>query len=199
LLTTFFLVRHGAHSLLGRVLVGRKVDVPLDDVGLRQTRALAERFSHENISVVQSSPRQRAIQTASPIAERLNVPLNIEGAIDEIDCGVWSGRSFEELSREQSWQEWNCSRATAQPPAGESMADVKQRIVAYLDRMKLADPNGRVMLVSHGEVIRVAILHYLGLSADAYSRIEIDPASVSMLVMAQGSVQVQAVNQVVRP
>jgi len=175
------------------------VDVPLDDVGLRQARALAERFSRENISVVQSSPRQRAIQTAAPIAERRNMPVTIQPAIDEIDCGAWSGRSFEELSQEQSWQQWNCSRATARPPSGESMADVKQRIVAHLDQMQRADPDGRVVLVSHGEMIRVAILHYLELSADAYSQIEVDPASISTLVMTQGAVQVQAVNEVVGP
>jgi probable phosphoglycerate mutase len=53
-----------------------------------------------------------------------------------------------------------------------------------------------VVLVSHGEVIRVAILHYLGLSADAYNKIEIEPASVSTIVLAQGAAEVRAVNEV---
>lgn len=172
------------------------MDVPLDDVGFRQARALAERFSRENISVIQSSPRRRASETASPIATGLNLPVNIESALDEIDCGTWSGRSFEELGGEPSWQEWNCSRSTARPPSGESMADVQQRIVTHLDRMQLADPNGHVVLVSHGEVIRVAILHYLGLSADAYNKVEIEPASVSTIVVAQGAAEVRAVNEV---
>jgi probable phosphoglycerate mutase len=76
------------------------------------------------------------------------------------------------------------------------MADVQQRIVTHLDRMQLADPNGHVVLVSHGEVIRVAILHYLGLSADAYNKVEIEPASVSTIVVAQGAAEVRAVNEV---
>ena len=173
------------------------MDVPLDDVGLKQARALADRFSRESISVVQASPRRRAMQTASPIAQSLNLPVHIVGAIDEIDCGEWSGRSFEELSREHSWQEWNCSRATARPASGESMADVQQRIVAHLDRMQGTDPDGGMVLVSHGEVIRAAILHYLGLSADAYSQIEIDPASVSTLVLTPAAAEVRTVNEVV--
>jgi broad specificity phosphatase PhoE len=58
------------------------------------------------------------------------------------------------------------------------------------------DPNGHVVLVSHGEVIRAAILHYLGLSADAYNKIEIDPGSVSTVVVTQGAAEVRAVNEV---
>ena len=175
------------------------MDVPLDKAGLEQTRALAERFSRENISVVQSSPRQRAIQTASPIAECLKIEFDVEPAIDEIDCGEWSGRSFDELSKQQSWHEWNHSRSTARPPGGESMAEVKQRIITHLNRLRLEHPNGRLVLVSHAEVIRAAILHYSGLSPDAYSRIEIDPAAVSTLVVGERGVQVCAVNETAAP
>ena len=175
------------------------MDVPLDDVGLKQARALAERFSRERISVVQASPRQRAIQTASPIAQSLRLPIDIESVLDEIDCGEWSGRPFDELSREFSWQEWNCSRATARAPSGESMADLEQRIVAHLGRMQRTHPDGGIVLVSHGEVIRAAILHYCGLSADAYSQIEIDPASVSTLVLTPATAEVRTVNEAVGP
>jgi broad specificity phosphatase PhoE len=175
------------------------VDVSLDDVGLRQTRALAECFSRENIAAVQSSPRQRAIQTASPIAERLNISIEIEPALDEIDCGAWSGHSFEELEREQTWREWNISRGTARPPRGERIEDVQQRIIAHLNRMQLAHPEERVVLVTHGEVIRTAILHYLGLSADVWNQIEIDPASVSTVMLTDGAAQVCAVNEVPGP
>src|SRR4030088_1080135 len=96
--TTFFLVRHGAHALLDRVLVGCKVDVALDSTGRRQALALAERFANERINLVQASPRERARETARPIAERVGVTLEIEPAVDEIDCGAWSGGSFEEVA-----------------------------------------------------------------------------------------------------
>ena len=128
-MATIFLVRHGAHALLDRVLVGCKVDIPLDSIGRQQARALAERFSRESVDIVQSSPRARARQTAGPIAERVGVTLEVAPAVDEIDCGEWSGRSFDELASERAWQEWNVRRSVSRAPGGESMTEVQRRAV----------------------------------------------------------------------
>jgi broad specificity phosphatase PhoE len=179
---TIFLVRHGAHALLDRVLVGCKVDISLDSIGRQQARALAERFSRESVDIVQSSPRARARQTAGPIAERVGVTLEVAPAVDEIDCGEWSGRSFDELASERAWQEWNVRRSVSRAPGGESMAEVQRRAVRHIECLRVAHPARRVVIVSHCDVIRSVVLHYREQSLDAYGEVAIGPATVSTLV-----------------
>jgi probable phosphoglycerate mutase len=179
--TTFFLLRHGAHALLGRVLVGCSIDVSLDELGRRQAHALAERFSRERVDVVQTSPRRRCQQTAFPIARRIGVPARIVHAVDEIDCGEWSGRTFDELGGDPRWTKWNASRARARAPNGESMAEVQCRIVRHLERMYSIHPAGRIVIVSHCDVVRAALLHYRNEPLDFYGRISFGPAAVATL------------------
>jgi broad specificity phosphatase PhoE len=179
--TTFFLVRHGAHGLLGRVLVGCSIDVSLDELGRRQAQALAERFSRERVDAVQTSPRRRCRQTALPIAGRIGVPARIVPAVDEIDCGEWSGRTFDELGDDPRWTQWNASRATARAPGGESMAEVQLRIVGHLERMQSIHPAGRIVIVSHCDVIRAALLHCRDEPLDCYGQISFGPAAVATL------------------
>ena len=196
-MATFFLVRHGAHSLLGKVLVGCEVDVCLDERGHAQAEALAERFAGERLSGVQSSPRQRALETARPIAERVGRTVEIVQALDEIDCGDWSGRSFAELSSDACWQQWNSARSSTPPPGGESMLEVQQRIVAHLERTHARDREARTVVVSHGDVIRAAVLHYLKRPIDAYHTFEIDPGSITTLALDETGGEIIALNEAV--
>jgi broad specificity phosphatase PhoE len=183
LVTTFYLVRHGAYALLGQVLLGRKLDVPLDARGREQAEGLGERFARIGIDFVQTSPRLRTVETAIPIARWLGLPLTTEPAVDELDCGEWSARSFDELNGDARWQAWNTSRSTTRTPNGESMADVQWRIVAHLERMRALDARGRGVIVSHCDVIRAAMLYYRFRSLDDYGLIDIPPAAVETLMV----------------
>jgi probable phosphoglycerate mutase len=157
------------------------MDVSLDELGRRQAQALADRFSRERVDVVQTSPRRRCQQTARPIAGRIGVPARIVAAVDEINCGEWSGRTFAELGGNPKWREWNASRATARPPGGESMAEVQLRIIGHLERMRSIHPGGRIVIVSHCDVIRAALLHCRDTPLDHYGQISLGPAAVAIL------------------
>jgi len=182
-MTTFHLVRHGTYSLLGQVLLGCKIDAALDARGREQAEGLATKFAFVGIDLVQTSPRQRTMQTAMAIARRLGLPLTIEPAIDELDCGDWSGRSFDELKRDPRWRQWNASRSTTRAPEGESMADVQWRIVAHIERLRSLDPLGRVVIVTHCDVIRAAMLYYQRRSLDDYAQIDVPAAAVETLLI----------------
>jgi broad specificity phosphatase PhoE len=194
---TFFLVRHAAHALLGKILVGCKIDVPLDDAGRAQAVVLAQRFAGERLRAIQSSPRKRALETARPIAERAGLQIEVEPALDEIDCGEWSGCSFEELRDDAQWQQWNRTRSTARPPGGESMLEVQQRMLGHLERAYAREPEAKMLMLSHGDVIRAAVLHYLKLPIDAYASFEIDPASVTTVAFDANGGKVVALNETV--
>jgi broad specificity phosphatase PhoE len=194
--TALFLVRHATHGLLAEILVGRMPNIPLTECGRDQARRLAVRLSRESIAAVQSSPQQRARDTAAPIARALGVPLEIEDAVDEIDMGEWTGRSFEDLRTDPRWDFWNRARSLARVPGGESMIDVDRRVARHVERVCCARPDAKVVIVSHAEVIRAAVLRSLGLSLDSFARIEISPASVSTLAIGHWGAKILNLNEV---
>ncbi|MBK5957712.1 histidine phosphatase family protein [Rhodoplanes elegans] len=196
--TTFFLVRHAPHGLQDRVLVGRTPRIGLSDEGRRQAAALAVRLSTEALTSVHASPRERAQQTANPIAEAARVVVTISPDLDEIDFGIWTGRGVVEMADDPTWRRWNENREHARAPDGESMQEVQQRAVGLLDRLARTHPDGRIAAVSHGDVIRAALLHYLGMRLDAYDRLEVSPASVSTLVVGAWGARLLSLNEQVK-
>lgn len=195
--TTFFLVRHAAHDRVSTILCGRMPGVSLGGHGKAQAHALAEHFSGENVAEIHTSPLERAVETAEPIASRLGKPLErcVEAA--EIDFAEWSGKSFEALSDDPRWLTWNSSRSTSRPPGGETMLEAQARIVRAMEKLRGLHAERSVILVSHSDVIKAALLYHLGMPIDSYSRIEISPASISTLVVGDWGSKVIRMNEVV--
>lgn len=192
---TFFLVRHAVHDLIDKVLVGRSAHVRLSDEGRRQAERIAVRLSRERLTAVHASPRARAQETAQAIADAAGLRVETAADLDEIDIGAWTGRRFDELAGDPNWTAWNSARATARPPAGESMAEAQARVIGLLDRLRAAQPHGRIAAVSHADVIRAALLHYLGVSLDGYARVEISPAGVSTVAVGDWGAKILALNE----
>ncbi|MCB5173906.1 histidine phosphatase family protein [Microvirga lenta] len=195
--TTFFLVRHAAHDRVGTVLCGRMPGVSLGSVGKAQAERLSERLANENVAAVLTSPLERARETAEPIAARIGRPLEICEPIVEIEFGGWSGMSFDELTPVPLWKQWNSARSVTRPPDGETMLEVQARIVGAMEQMRKTYSGRPVVLVSHGDVIKAALLYYLGMPIDAYGRFDIDPASISTVTVADWGAKVLRLNEVV--
>ncbi|WP_424135649.1 histidine phosphatase family protein [Roseomonas chloroacetimidivorans] len=195
--TTFFLVRHAAHDRVGSVLCGRMPAVSLGEPGRRQAAALAERLAGERIDAVYTSPLERARETAAPIAARLGLAPRVSEAMVEIDFGDWTGRTFESLEGDPDWTRWNGARATARVPGGESMAEVQARAIGGLERLRRADAEERIVVVSHCDVIKAVLASYLGLTLDGLARFDVAPASVSAVVSWDGGGKVLSMNEAV--
>jgi probable phosphoglycerate mutase len=187
-------VRHAAHALLDRVLVGRTA-VELDGRGRKQAQALARRFEGDAVASVQSSPQLRARETAEPIAQRHALPVEIAPSLDEIDIGAWTGRSFEELQQDAQWQLWNSQRDSARAPGGESMGEAQSRMLTHLQRVHTQYQDASVILVSHGDPIRAALLHYLSRSLNDVHQLCVDPASVTTLLLHAGGAEIVRQNE----
>jgi broad specificity phosphatase PhoE len=197
-MTVFFLIRHGAHDLLGHILVGRG-SVALNDEGRHQAQWLAERLAAERLTAVASSPRQRTRETAEPIARRHGLPVTLEPALDEVDSGDWTGRSFADLARDPLWQRYNRLRSTTRIPGGEMMLEVQARVVDFMEATRQRAPEGRIALVSHGDVIRGALLLFLAMPADAVHRLTVEPGSLSVVMLGDGEPQVLQFNERAAP
>jgi broad specificity phosphatase PhoE len=193
--TIVYLVRHADHDLVNRVLVGRNGAVGLSRRGFTQAEGLAAHFVRRRVTAVQSSPQLRARQTAQATAAALGLPFLIVSAADELDCGGWTGRSFVELGRDPAWHRWNEARGISRVPGGESMGEVQRRIVDHLASLAIDQSNRRVILITHAEVIRAAVLHFRNVSLDDFAQVQVDPASVTTVRMTLRGGEVVRANQ----
>ena len=194
-MTTFLLVRHAVHDRVDRVLCGRMPGVTLGSEGRAQADRIAARLSGEAIAAVQSSPRERARETAEPVAARLGLGVEVSDALDEIEMGEWTGKPFDELRDDPRWNLWNSARSVTRAPGGETMLEAQARLLAHAEALRTRFPNGAIALVTHADVIKAALAYWLGLSLDALHRFEIAPASISRAVVGDWGAKVLSLNE----
>jgi probable phosphoglycerate mutase len=178
------LIRHAETDAIGRYLAGRKAGVHLSDAGRAQAGRLPARLARHDLRALYASPLERAIQTAEPLAKERGLDIRLREGFTEVDFGTWTGLSFETLQGLSGWQEFNTRRALAASPGGERLADMQARAVTALEELSTDHPDVTIAVVSHAEIIRSVVLHYLGVSLDLFHRIEISPASVTTLEIA---------------
>ena len=195
-MTTVFLVRHADHDMVGQGLAGR-LAVPLNAAGHGQAARLAGWFARQPVTAVWSSPLRRTLETAEPIARGLGLAVDTDDALLEVDFGAWEGKSFAELDEHPAWRRWNGARARARAPGGETIAEVQARLCGFINDRCDEAPDGTLVLVSHGDPIRAALAYYLGVPIDLFLRIEVAPASVSVLAIDGWGPRVLCLNQTI--
>jgi probable phosphoglycerate mutase len=179
-MTRFLLIRHAAIDGLGERIAGR-MPVALNAVGREQAAGLARRLAGESIHAIYSSPQLRATETAQALATVLGLKLHIAAELDEVDFGDWTGKSYAELRPLPEWRAFNALHSSTRIPNGELLLETQARMIALLDRLCVDHQDATVALVSHGDPIRLALVHQLGAPLDFLLRLEIGPASVSAI------------------
>jgi broad specificity phosphatase PhoE len=195
---TFYFIRHAAHDNVGGFLAGRMEGIRLGAAGQAQAERLARRMQREEIDAIYCSPRERTRETAAAIATACDVgEPETTDALDEIDFGTWSGQTFETLNADPAWRRWNMTRSLCRTPGGESMLDVQQRILSLIEMLLRKNGARKVALVSHADVIKTAVSHFLGLPIDAWPRFDIAPASITSIAAGDWGAKVITVNEFV--
>src|SRR5688572_7059938 len=177
------------------VLLGHTVDSPLDARGMQQAAAMARSLSSNRELVIVASPRRRSQQTAAAIAATTDAEIVTSHDIDEVDFGEWSGRTFMQLADDPDWRRWNEQRSSARTPAGESIADIQARVLRHLRQLRDDHPGRLIAIVTHAEVIRSVVLHWLEASIDGYYRLVISPASWTRVSIGDWGVRIESINQ----
>jgi broad specificity phosphatase PhoE len=180
-MTAIFLIRHAQHVLGSEVIVGRTPGVGLSAAGQLEAKRVVEQLGGVDLRAIYSSPRQRAVETAMPLAEHLGLRVLRCDAVDEIDYGEWSGRHLDELRADPRFRRWNEERLTTRVPGGETIQEVQTRVVAHLERCAADHPGAAEAVVSHSDVIKAALAHYRGIPLDRAAALYVAPASVSVL------------------
>ena len=193
-MTVFHLLRHGEPTVFGRIN-GRLPGVGLSARGRAEIAAVAARLAREKIEAVYASPLQRTQETAAILSEQLGVPVALREDVIELDFGEWTGLTADEIRKNSAWQAWSTCRSIATIPGGESWRQVQDRVVGALFDLQRAHPAGSVVVVSHGDVIRAALLFALGMPLDFYARIEVALASISTLRLDGSVIRVITLNE----
>ena len=196
-MTTFALIRHASHALLGHTIVGRLPGVQLSARGLREAEALASRLEGWPIQALYSSPLERARATAAAIADRLRLEVQAADELNEIDYGPWTNRTLADLREIPEWRRFNLFRSGSRIPGGESMVEVQDRMLQLIERLRCVHPEQTLALVGHGDVIKAALAYYLGVPLDLFGRIELSPASLSVIRVEPHGPQVLLINGLV--
>lgn len=185
--TYLLLIRHGENDWVGtNRLAGRTPGVLLNDKGHEQSARLAEILKTQPVSAVYSSPLERCLQTAEPVAAALGCQVQQEPGILEVDYGEWQGGNLKELGKLPEWQAVQHYPSSFRFPSGETLHQTQSRAVWAINRIVDSHPNELVALFSHGDVIRTSIAHYMGTPLDLFQRINISTASISALAFHDG-------------
>jgi broad specificity phosphatase PhoE len=180
-MTSVLLIRHATHDAVNTKIFGRTPGIRLNRSGKQQAEQLARRLSVLPVDAIFCGPLERARETAEPLARTLDLPLQIADDFDELDMGEWTNRTLNELESIPEWHQWNTQRATTIPPGGESMSHVQARV---LTKIAVASTESRCFAIfTHGDVIRAALAHFLGLHLDLLFRFQVDCGSVSVVQM----------------
>jgi broad specificity phosphatase PhoE len=196
--TTIFFVRHGSHDRLSRVLCGRMAGVTLSDAGHAEAKRAGERLARERLAAVYTSPLERTRETAEVLAQATGLTAETDADLIEVDYGAWTGATFETLGEDPRWRAWNAARGVSRTPGGESLLEVQARMRRFVDQARARHPDARIAAVSHGDPIKSILAHATGLPLDNLDRLEVSPASVSVLVAGDWGMKVFSINEAQR-
>jgi probable phosphoglycerate mutase len=165
-------VRHGQTNCSCTNSFCGAVDVPLNDAGHAMAVAIADSYAGTRWAAIYTSPLQRARDTASPLAERVGLPLQIERGLREISYGAWDGMLEADVERMYSaeFKAWSEDPAAVAPPGGETAVEIQQRALAVIDAIRERYPDGEVFVASHKATIRIVVCSLLGINVRDFRR-----------------------------
>ena len=191
---TLLLIRHGETDWNRSGQVMGNQPIPLNQTGEQQARACAEMLAHTPIAGIVTSPVLRAVQTAHIVGRTHAAPVRHAPGLSEIGVGDWINRYWKDLGEDPAKRDWYAQRTAlkrwgqadwyaqpdrARPSGGETLREVQQRAVAAVEEALQVAQDGPYVFVSHGDVIRALLAHYLQLDLHTLRQARIDHAGVS--------------------
>lgn len=187
-MTTVLLVRHATTATTGKRLGGWTPGVHLDERGVAQAEATAQRIADAgfDVAAVYASPLERTQETAATIARALGLRVRTRDGIGEVDYGEWTDRALGHLRRRKDWQVIQQTPSRFTFPGGESIRGAQHRAVDEVEALAARHPKEAIVAVSHADVIKAVVAHFVGMPLDAFQRIVVSPASITVLALPEG-------------
>jgi probable phosphomutase (TIGR03848 family) len=183
-MTTVLLVRHGlTDANTSGVLAGWTPGVHLAEKGREQVVALAERLAPVPVAAIISSPLERCQESAEALlVGRDEIAVQTDERLGECRYGEWQGQPLKALAKDPLWKVVQAHPSAVRFPGGEALLETQVRAVEAVRAHNAAlDDDATWIAVSHGDVIKAILADALGMHLDAFQRIQVDPASVSVI------------------
>lgn len=192
------LIRHGENDFVKTSkMAGRIPGIHLNEKGRKQAEALGEALKDFPITAIYSSPLERAMETAQPIAHAHNLEILQEPDLMDTNIGKWEGRSWKVLRLTKAWKIVQNAPSRFRFPEGESFAEAQLRYANVLERIvkKHNKPKDIVAVVFHADPIKLAVSHFLGLPLDHFQRLSCNTGSLTMLHVSEAGANLITLNQ----
>ena len=192
------LIRHGENDYVKTSkLAGRMPGIHLNERGQKQAQALAEELKDVPIRALYSSPLERAMETAAPIASARNLEIIPEPDLMDTNIGRWQGKSLKVLRLTKLWSIVQHAPSRFRFPDGESFVESQTRYVGVLERIiqKHNKPRDIVAVVFHADPIKLAVAYFLGMPLDHFQRLSCDTGSLSALYIGDMGATLVKLNQ----
>ncbi|MFC2011236.1 histidine phosphatase family protein [Chloroflexota bacterium] len=179
-MTEIILARHGETEWnVGEIFRGR-IDIELNETGVKQAELLADYLSDVKIEAIYSSPLKRALNTAEAISRPHKLEVEITPRLIDLHFSQWQGLPLQEVKNKygELYTEWIDSPDRVTIPGGESLNDVRERALSVMDEV-ITRYEGSVILVSHRVVNKVLICALLGLDNSHFWNIRQDTCGIT--------------------
>ena len=179
-----YLVRHGQTAWNATARHQGQTDIPLDDVGRRQSMALRPRLATIPFDAIYSSALHRARETAALLVPDKEQDIIALPELNEISYGAWEGFTREEIAAlfPAAWRHYEAAQDEGRPTDGETRSELRTRVVAALRRIESDHPGGgQVLVATHGGTMRMMIAATLGTEVPIYRHLRFDNASLSIV------------------
>jgi probable phosphoglycerate mutase len=185
--TTVVLVRHATTPATGKRLGGWTPGVHLDEAGVAQAEATAARLAEVPITADYASPLERTQETARIVARPHGLRVRSRRGLGEVDYGEWTDTPLGQLRRRKLWPVIQATPSRVTFPGGESIRGAQARAVDATEELAVEHPGETIVCVSHADVIKAVVAHYLGMPLDTFQRLVISPASITVLRLGVGA------------
>ena len=181
------LVRHAPTPETGTRLTGRLPGHTLGEQGEAAALVVSEALSATKIKSVYASPLERTMETANIVAAPHKLTPIVEEGMIEMDFGDWAGRTLKSLRRTALWNTVQRVPSRMRFPGGETFAEAQNRAVEAVERVAAEVGNATAVIVSHSDVIKLAVSYFLGQPLDHFQRLMISTASITDIRLATGA------------
>jgi probable phosphomutase (TIGR03848 family) len=198
-LSTLIFLRHG-HSAANATdtLTGQLPGIGLSSTGKKQAIALIERIGRNRIDYLHLSPIERCQLTIDPWLRSKSssslTSLEIRDGLSEINFGDWSGSKLSSLRRKPLWRDVQLQPSKVTFPGGESFRGAQKRAVAEVEEIMRIKGDKTHLIVSHSDTIKLILAHHLAMKLDAFQKLNISPASFTVLRTHKGATSLVTIN-----
>ncbi|MFM1841624.1 MAG: hypothetical protein RLZZ490_355 [Cyanobacteriota bacterium] len=183
-----YFLRHGETTSSQTGTYCGRLDIDLTESGYQMAEQFAEVYKDLPWTAIFASPLHRTMATATPLSERIGMPIQRREGLKEIAYGAWEGKTPEEVNHEfhDDYVRWLADPGWNAPSGGEKGIDIARRSSEVLEEIEQTFNQGNILVVSHKSTIRIMLCSLLGIDIGRYrDRIGMPVAAVSIITMSE--------------